>query len=224
MSYFDGGYWRAGHWPYGYWPCTSGSYRFYLGIGSPEAIDYDTVVATASAGTSSMDVSGLSEDIDYYIGVRTVSAAGVEEDNTHRICRVRVESGELVGQPPNRLTYCRAEPAVDGAIKFSFLYSAEGELGTATHVKVVQCSGRGAAARAAADWDDPIDEIAIPGNSPWSGVLSDTYDDGETVYLAARAVTATDIGGEISRPEGSPVACDASGPDAVGALTVTQAT
>ena len=201
-----------------------GGYRFYLGVGSRTAIDYDTAVAETPAGTATVDIAGLSEDVDYYIAVRAVSAAGTEEENTHRVCRVRAEDGALVGQPPKRLLYAHAEPAAGGAIKFSFAYNADGELGTATHVQVVQCSGRGAAARADADWANPIDEIAIPGNAPWSGLLTDTYEDGETVYLAARAVTATDVGGEISRPDGSPVACDAGGPDAVSYISASQAT
>jgi len=203
---------------------VGGEYRFYLGVGSRTAIDYDTAVAETPAGTATVDIAGLSEDVDYYIAVRAVSAAGTEEENTHRVCRVRAEDGALVGQPPKRLLYAHAEPAAGGAIKFSFAYNADGELGTATHVQVVQCSGRGAAARADADWANPIDEIAIPGNAPWSGLLTDTYEDGETVYLAARAVTATDVGGEISRPDGSPVACDAGGPDAVSYISASQAT
>lgn len=173
-----------------------------------------TVAAHAAAGTAEISIAHA-DDTDGWYGLAAESAAG--ELSELRILRVSVSGGVLAGDRPRALVWATARPAAGGAVRFACQYDRTGERGEATQVQVVRCTGPGGAG---ANWASPIETIDLPGNAPVDPALTDPYDDGETVYLGARAITADGVAGPATWLP--PVVADASGPDAVPYVTAEQ--
>lgn len=192
-----------------------GGYNIYQGQARADQIDYDTPVAYLRAGVAQANLVdlGLAEDTDWYFGCRAVSSKGVEEENTTVTTRVRIESGAMIGPPPNAIASASVVAIAAGSLSLSFRYNARGEAATATAVQVALVTG------GVADWSSPLDTISIAGTCRKSAELG-PFDHGSTVRLALRAVTAGGVGGAEYRLD--PVVADSVGPGAVDYLIAAQ--
>jgi len=193
-------------------------YNLYGGVADRTAVDWGTPIAYGRAGANSIAIA-QADDTDLWYGLTAVSSAGVES-TVKRTFRAVVAGGVLVGPPPNALTWATARAAAGGKVEVAFQYNSAAAAGVATAVQVARCTGAGGVG---ADWDNPVKTVTVVGDAAWKGELSVTFDDGETVHLALRAVTATGVAGPAMVPAGSPVAADSSGPEAAGYLVATQA-
>ena len=192
-------------------------YNVYRGIGGPDSIDYAAPVAYVRAGLATADLVGLGHvaDVDHYYAVRAVSDSGVEETNTDRRVCVRINgAGQLVGPPPNRIVSAQISAAKGGKIRLQCFYSAVGAVGVATGIQVARIAETGP------DWGSLIQTLAISGTRRLDVILDPTFDDGETVRLAVRAVTADAVTGPALRTNS--VSADAVGPPAVEWLQAAQ--
>jgi len=200
-------------------PATAGGYAVYMGVGGESAIDYDSPVGNVAPGETSIAIAGLGLAAGnlYYLAVRARSDRGVQEANTDRIVCVEIDdAGDLVGPRPNALLAARAEAAAAGKIDLTIVYNARGAAGAATGVQVARVTG------GAADWEDLEDTIPLrsAGITRRTRTLEPTYDDGETVRLAARAVTAGGATGDELLV--NPVTADAAAPPAVDWIRAVQ--
>jgi len=159
------------------------------------------------------------DDTAFYYALTAVSSAGVENTDEMRVLFQEVISGVLGGVQPNPLTWARAEPSAGGKIKLSYEYDPNGAAGVATGIQVARTTGPDGEG---VDWTSLIQTISIPNLAHGKTILDPTYADGETVFLAVRAVTAAGDGGEFLEPDGSPVVADASGPTANPTLVGSQ--
>jgi len=205
--YFPGGYFPVGHFPQGYWPggLDAGGYNVYRGA---PTIDYDTPVGYVPPGVKTIDLAGLGHvaDTEYFYGVRCISSAGVEEANTDRVVRVIVDDeGQLVGPPPNAITWARVAPAAGGKMTVDYRYNAAGQRGVATQLQVAEATA------GVPDWDNVIDTVSI---GVWRFTTTDSWPHGATVTLAVRAITADGAAGPA-------YLCDAAVADSEGPPAVT---
>ena len=194
----------------------SSKYNWYVGT-APSNVFSGAAVVTSAAGDSTPELAGLglAEDTDHWLGVRAVSAAGVEETNTSCICRVRIESGALVGSPPNPVLSATVQPAAAGAVDLTFSYSAESEPGAAVGLQVAEIVG------GSGDWDNVLETVDFTGTVIHrKATLETTWSDGDRVALAVRAVTTDSVGG----PERAcnVITADATAPDTPESLAAAQ--
>lgn len=192
-----------------------GGYNVYHGQVQKDQIDYDTPVAYLRAGVAQVDLVdfALAEDVDHYFGVRAVSSEGVEEENTTVTTRARIESGQLIGPPPNRIASALATAIAAGKIDLAFRYNARGQAAVASAIQVAQIVG------GEIDWSSLLTTVSITGTCRKSVELG-PFDHGQTVRLALRAVTAGGVAGAVFGA--SPVVADTTGPAAVDYLSVSQ--
>ena len=195
----------------------AGGYNLYAGTDGQGrgSIDWTTPVATAWPGDTDITVA-QADDTDVWYGLTAESAAEVES-TVVRTLRVTVSSGVAVGDAPNRPVYFRVRPGDDATIDYDFLYLAAGAAGVATAIQVATCTGPGGVG---ANWGG-AESISISSARAVmrKGTLAASYSDGQTVYLAVRAVTAAGAPSPVLVPDGSPVACDSTGPVAVTYVT-----
>jgi len=171
-------------------PALGGGYRLYLGLHAPANIDWVTPIAASPAGGGSVVVSGLAldRDVDYYLGVRSLSEAGRESSllaQDLRVCRVRISAaGVLQGLAPNALTSAALAPGPDGTMILTYRYSARDQGASPATLEVAQ------KVDGAWDFDHPIDVLSLTGPTCSSTALSPAWPHGTSVQLAARAVAA----------------------------------
>ena len=168
----------------------SGGYRFYLGRYAPGNIDWQTPIGSASAGQTSLVLAGLGldRDVDYYLGVRSLSEAGRESSLLAadlRTCRVRISAaGVLQGSAPNALTSAALSPGPGGTMILTYRYSIRDQAAAPATLQVAQRVG------GEWDFDHPIDVFFLTGPTCSSAALSPAWAHGTSVQLAVRAVAA----------------------------------
>jgi hypothetical protein len=196
----------------------SGRYEIYRGVHSAAAIDWDSPVANAPAGTAQAVLAGLGHQVgvDYYYGLRAVSDAGVQEQGTAAVCRVVIDGdGNLAGNRPNAVAWASASPYAGGKIVLAFEYDAEGERAEAAGLELaeVRCGQP--------DWTELLQTISFSGSVRRQVLLETVWEHQATVRLAVRAVDADGAAGEALTL--APVAADAEAPAEV-AIVSAQAT
>jgi len=197
---------------------TDGGYNLYR-ADTVEALFTGSPVAQIPAGENVFTVEHDDETAAWY-GITTVSAEGVENTDQVRVIYCDVAGGVLNGARPNAIAWASARAVASAKIELAFEYDAAEQAGAATGIQVARCTGPDGAG---ADWDSPIQTISVPGSILKTVTLDPAYNDGETVYLAIRAVTAAGDAGPVLSPEGSPVVADSTGPAANELLTAQQA-
>jgi|GEM_PF-3430022 len=217
-AYWRWGFWAAAYWPPGFWlPEAPAGYRLYRGVGSPAAIDYDNPVAELPCGLDSAVLAGLGHQagVEYWYGIRAVSSAGVEETDTSRVCRVVVAAdGSISADRPNAIAWAKASAIAGGKLRVDFYYSSLSQVIPPASVELALASAGGF------DWENPIATAAISGSIRGSLLPATVFEDGETVFLAIRAVGAL---GELGAAlELAPVAADSSPPPAIDSLEAVQ--
>jgi len=166
------------------------TYNHYLER-SREALAGATPVATTPAGQAADDIAVgvLDEDVDYWYALSVTSAAGVESEQTAPI-RVRIEAGELLGQPPNAIAAesVRLTPLAGGSIRIDAAYDPTDQPAACSMIRVAALDAGGQP-----DWDSPEATIACAAAGPLTRAVRATlgpYADGQTVRLAVRAEAA----------------------------------
>jgi hypothetical protein len=86
------------------------------------------------------------------------------------------------------------------------VYVAVGAAAAATAIQVARCAGN----PAVADWGSLVQTITILGRYDREITLTQVFDDGDTVQLAVRAVTAAGFGGAAAIL--NPVTIDSTAP------------
>jgi hypothetical protein len=188
---------REGHW------------RVYHGLGGTEAIDYDAPVALAPLGSESVSVSlSAAPGQRHFFAARAVSAAGVEEQNTHAVCCAQVdEAGELLPAPLAAASDLTAWAEPGGGVVIGFSYQPPPGFAGAECFEVLSDGGGGQL-----DLDDPIATLpALPpradpvvAKADYEAVVSVSM---RPVMLAVRACADGRDG-----PVGLPVTVPASAP------------
>jgi len=132
---------REGHW------------RVYHGLGDSRAIDYEAPVALAPLGGESVSVSlSAAPGERHFFAARAVSAAGVEEQNTHAVCCMEVdEAGELLPAPLAAVGDLTAWAEPGGGVVVGFSYQPPPGFAAAEHFEVLSNGGGGQL-----DLDDPV--------------------------------------------------------------------
>ena len=194
-----------------------GGYNLYRAL-TREAVLDGNPVAYARPGATELSVAQADETAFWY-GITAVSSAGVENRARMRIVRESVSGGILGGPRPNPVAWARARAVEGGQIELSYEYDGGGAAGVATGLQVGRATGHDGAG---VDWGALIQTITISGRAHGKTTLAPTYADGETVYLAVRAVTAAGDSGTVLEPGGSPVIADSSGPVANPVLVGSQ--
>jgi len=213
------------------WPPFDGvagpaGYNLYKGVGSPTAIDWDTPVASFMAGGGHGTLTGLTplEDTDYWFGLGVVSSRGVETlcQDRQRLIRLRIEDGQLVGQPPNAPAFARAVPAAGGGARVEYSYRAEEQLAPPAAIQVAEWS----VGLSDYDWTDLRATIAISGSARGSVLLAKQWADAAPIKLAARVLGRV-VGPILAGLSGvyamAEVAADATAPDDVEVISASQA-
>jgi len=198
-------------------------YEICMGTGPVEAnIDEDNPVALVPQGINSLDLVdvadnlGIESDTDYLLAVRAVSESDVDSELSNAQ-RIRIESDTLLGQKPNPLSSATAEAVSGGEVAVRVQYNTIDEPAAATQVKVARYD----LTTKAYDFASPEATLTVSGSGNIK--LSDTigpYTHGDTVKLAARAVTAAGVAGDATAI--TPVVADTTGPAVVDSMTATQ--
>lgn len=191
--------------------------------GATEAtIDWDSSVGHVAPGVSTIDLVGLGlfpgGDGVRWFGIRATSEAGVQdsEEAADQIVRVEISGGALVLPRPNPLLAAHAAAAADGDLSVAIVYSAQGQLGTAAGVQIAERIS----AEAGYDWASPLATITVrsSGVTRRTQALGGSWSHGQTVRLAARAVTSGGVAGPVTVL--SPVVALAAAPAAVASAAV----
>jgi hypothetical protein len=144
----------------GWMDASGGHCRLYHGLGSRGAIDYDTPVALVPPDSASVSValSAVAGE-RHFLAARAVSAAGVEEQNTHVVCCVEVDdAGQLLPAPLGAVSDLTAWTEPGGGIVVGFSYQPPPGFVAAEHFEVLSDGGSGQL-----DLDTPITTIpALP--------------------------------------------------------------
>ncbi|MCJ7545018.1 MAG: hypothetical protein MUP47_10755 [Phycisphaerae bacterium] len=150
---------------------TGAHCRLYHGLGSSESIDYQIPVALAPPGDASVALPlGLWPGQDHFLAARAVSAAGVEEQNTHIVCCAEVdEAGDLRPAPLGAVSDLTAGAEPQGGIVVGFSYRPP--LGYAAGDEFQVLSDRGTGCL---DLQTPI--ATVPARSSWATVPGQSQD------------------------------------------------
>jgi len=150
-----------------------------------------------------------------HIAVTAVTDAGAQSSPTRT--SATITDGVLIGQAPNAVR-ARAAAAPDGAIDVTVLYAARGQSGAAVAVEIVE-----RVLGSQADFTTPLATVAVGRSITGSTVrLAGPWDHGETVHLAARAITDDDpvAAGPVTLLR--PVVAADTGPPAAGYLEAAE--
>lgn len=140
---------------------SGGHCRIYHGVGDSRSIDYATLVAVAPLDSSTVSLAlPLSYGQWHFLAARAVSAAGVEEHNTHVVCCAEVdETGVLAAPPLAAVTDLTAWADTDGEVVVGFSYQPPPGYAPAEQFEVLSDRGTGAL-----DLQTPVETVS-PGVS-----------------------------------------------------------
>ncbi len=114
-------------WPTLMVPLRRDGWNVYRGEGSPVEIDYAAPAAALPPQTGDKLVRGqvIAPGARVFYGVRRVSPAGVEEQNTHVVVRVDLDAGSSLRPPaPSAPSDVTADAASDGSVVVAWSYAA----------------------------------------------------------------------------------------------------
>jgi len=186
-------------------------YELCMGA-SEDNIDTDNPVALMPPGKATVPLAGLglAEDTDHWFGLLDKTSA-YQPSALSNIVRVRIESGSLIGPKPNPLTRAVAKAIAGGDVRVKVHYNTVGAPAAATSIKIAKFTN------GAYDWSTPAATIAIgsseTGSLTKTVTLAETFSHGQTVKLAARAVTAAGATGDAAVM--IPVVADTTAPAAI---------
>jgi len=191
-------------------------YDWFLGEGAESAIDYDSPIAhtVAGDGTVTLESVILTANTAYYLAVKARSNGGLLSSPS-LVRRIVVDgAGAIQGDVPNKCVSASIEAIADGYIRLSALYNAVDQQGIATAIQVARVTA------GVPDWGSLVQSISIRGSARIRKTLDTQFDDGETVRLAIRAVTAASVTGDSLLT--NTVNADRSGPAALSYLEAIQ--
>jgi len=176
-------------------PFARAGVNVYAGVGGPEDIDWTTPAAYLRAdqdvATVSVEpVAGLS----YVFGARAVSAAGVQERNTHVLAYAQVDTeGNLLGPPLARPGNLAATVFQDGSVRLEFSHHVDEGHAAPHHFHVFTDEGTGAF-----DLESPLACISADGaeREEYGATLTPSV---LPARFAVRAATVSRTG-PLSRP------------------------
>jgi hypothetical protein len=136
-----------------------GGYNVYRGLGGIEGIDWEKPVACLRSGQDSITFGqDLSPNRRYVYAIRAVSAAGVEERNTHVITYVQTDDqGSLLSAPIARPTDLTAD-VQQSSLLIGFSYYAPVGFAEADGFDVLSDNGTGQL-----DLDNPVATVESSG-------------------------------------------------------------
>ena len=176
-----------------------------------------TYVGRVDPGSTSI-VAAHTAGVEYEYLLRAVSESGVESTVDTAVCSAVVSvEGVLVGPRPNPITSGVAIALAAGKTAVNLLYNPVGSPGVATHLQIARAVGE----NKTIDWSSPLATVAV-GTGRVTHTLAGTFDDSETLHLAARAITGDDpfVAGEVYFMP--PVAADSSPPMAIEYVEAVQ--
>ncbi len=105
-------------------PFQTKGYSVYHGLGGPEAIDWSTPVACIRAGYLSQTTQlTLAPGQKHVFGIRSISAAGIAEDNSHILTTAELDDqGNLLGSPLSKVTELTGRILADNSLRLEFSY------------------------------------------------------------------------------------------------------
>ncbi|NLF33264.1 MAG: hypothetical protein GX591_20555 [Planctomycetes bacterium] len=201
-------------------------YHLYRGEHGPDSINWSLPIGIASSGVAEVPTyEGLpwTPGKAYWLGLRAVSDAEVEEEGTRCICRVVIAAdGSIVGPPPVAAAagavtvlaggYLRAEVTLGG-------WENDPEAVAAASLRLAEVPAAGAAA---IDWDEEaLATLTVHAGVVRYRALLGPWADG-TVRLAARTYAADGTAGPVLLLP--PAVADATGPAAVAWLDAQEVT
>jgi hypothetical protein len=186
----------------GWLECRGVSYRLYHGLADSEAIDYAAPIALVAADHLAVSLLlPLAYGEKHFLAARAVSAAGVEEQNTHVVCCVEVDpDGRLLPPPPAEVSDLTAALGPEGFVIVSFAYRPPPGYAAAEQFEVLSDRGTGTL-----DLENPVAAIAAGPSADYEAAVA------AGVLPAMFAVRA--VAGGRSGPIGSPVTVTAPQPD-----------
>jgi hypothetical protein len=193
-------------------------YNIYRGVGSAAAIDFDSPVGFAPAGTTHIDLVGLGHTIgvEYFYAIRAVSAGGVPDDSATAVRVCITSGGAIEGNAPNTPFAARTAATAGGKARVAFSYSAFSSPGKAVGAQVATCTA------GVPDWiNGLIQTIGVSsfGLTTVNRVLTTVFTDGP-LQLAIRAITAAGTPGTaVVLPA---ITIDGTPPAAVDYLSLQQ--
>lgn len=189
-------------------------YRVYKNDGAGGPVDYGTVVATVTSGTSCV-ASALATPSDTTFAVRAYdSVSGLEEDNVD--CRVRIvidAAGVDVTNRPNAPVGLTARATAGGGAVVEWGYATAGQRGAPTGFKVWATAG--ASVNYAVS---PAATVSYAAGRPSHTATLTGLVDGTSYSIGVRATNAK---GDETNTNKTTVVGDSTGPDAVEGLTAT---
>ena len=121
-GHFKTGFWGNVFWNEGYWnpagAVALGVYNLYVGAGTLNGVDFDTIVESFPGGTSSGSLVGYGFDpsTEYTLVMRPELDSGLETPDTSAQITFRTDgAGEWVGNIPEAATRLSVQ-AVAGAV------------------------------------------------------------------------------------------------------------
>ncbi len=146
----------AAGWPLMTAAFQAGGYNIYRGKNGKDNIDYDTPVGYARAGDEGFDLPLAMEPGDLHLlAVRAVSAAGLEETNTHLTAFAQVDGeGQLLPPPLARPQDVVATAIAADQVRMEFSYLTDSDYARPTEFQVFTDHGG-----AALDLQNPVAEL-----------------------------------------------------------------
>ena len=105
-------------------PFQTKGYSVYHGLGGPEAIDWSTPVACIRPGNQSHTTQlALATGQKHVFGIRSISAAGIAEHNSHILTTAELDDqGNLLGSPLSKVTELTGRVLADNSVRLEFSY------------------------------------------------------------------------------------------------------
>lgn len=167
----------------GWMELRGGHCSLYHGLGSSEDVDYQMPLALTPLEDATVSLRlSLSPGQRHFLAARAISAAGIEEQNTHVVCCAEVDQAHVLLPPPLGVTSDLAawcEP--QGGVVIGFSYRPPLGYAAAEEFEVLGDGGSGSL-----DLQTPIATVPAQPSQPTAPAESQDYE----VVVAADVLPA----------------------------------
>lgn len=193
-----------------------GRYNLYRGVGSLAEVDFSAPVAVINSGQTTRAITGLghAQGQEYTYALRAVGNGGVEEPGVLCTCRVLVSGTDVIGQRPNAPTFAVAKAMAGARVQVEFTYESRGQLSAPVGCQVAIITDQ------VPDGFIALEVIPIAASCRRTKLLAEEFEDGQTVQLACRALSATGVVSAWCRF--NPVVVDSSAPAELSWISAVQ--